>query len=244
MADLTAPAPAAADALPPPQPYEHNGAAPADAAAAAPPPAAPAADGSAAAVAAEEASRKRRSRWAPAAPAPPAAGEAAAPGAGDGSAADLDENGQPRKRSRWSKAPAAAGPAAAADPAASVLSLLTPEQIEAFKVQLRVDELTRMLQNPAEAMRADDLAREASGRRSRTPSPEPLYDSNGQRTNTRPIRFAVKLEKERQTLVETLQRLNPGYKPPVGFRKIRYERRLLIPIKEYPDYNFIGQSSQ
>ena len=178
----------------------------------------PAADASA--PAGEDGSRKRRSRWAPA-PAVPAA--AAAAGAEGG---DLDENGQPRKRSRWSKAPAAV-----VDPAAAVLAALTPEQIEAFKVQLRIDEITRALMDPTAALRADEAAREAAGQRGRSPSPEPLYDSSGVRTNTRPVRFAVKLEKERQQLVEALQKLNPSYRPPAGFRKIRYERRLLIPIK-------------
>jgi hypothetical protein len=182
----------------------------------------------AAAAAAEEASRKRRSRWAPA----PAAGADTAQNAATTTA---DGSSQPAKKSRW-----ASKPAAPVDPVASVLAQISPEQLEAFKIQLRIDQITRAILNPQQALAEKD----ATGR-PRSPSPEPTYDPNtGQRLNTRPARMVKQLERERQELIESLQRANPTYKPPQGYRKQKYERRLLIPVKEYPEYNFIGMISQ
>jgi len=145
------------------------------------------------------------------------------------------EEGQ-RKRSRWaSKTDTAATAPAQPDPFAG----LSPEQVEQMKIQLRIEEIGCLLQRPADALRASEAAREAMGR-PRSPSPEPTYDAHGIRTNTRQQRLVKVLEKERALLVEALQKLNPSYRPPAGFKKMRYERRLRIPVDEYPDYNFIG----
>lgn len=193
----------------------------------------------------EDGSRKRRSRWG-STPAAAASSDASASTANPAAASSEDGADRNSKRSRWSQPAATPTDANATSGGAAplkVLETLTPEQLEQFKIQLRIDEITRALLNPSEALREKELRDEAhgvGGVRARSPSPEPLYDSNGQRMNTRPQRYAKSLEKERQELVETLQKSNPNYRPPAGFKKIRYERRLMIPIKEYPDYNFIG----
>jgi hypothetical protein len=146
-----------------------------------------------AAAAAEEASRKRRSRWS----APVAVEAVLAPVGGENASDDA-----PRKKSRWS-APA---PVVEQSPHDRAMAMLSPEQVESFKIQLRIDELSRGMLNPADGLRE----REAEN------------------------------ERERQSLVEALQRANPSYKAPAGFKRIRHERRLHIPLKEHPDYNFIG----
>jgi splicing factor 1 len=52
----------------------------------------------------------------------------------------------------------------------------------------------------------------------RSPSPEPIYDSNGKRLNTREVRARTKLEGERHKLVLEMFKLNPEYKPPVDYK--------------------------
>ena len=76
----------------------------------------------------------------------------------------------------------------------------------------------------------------------RSPSPEPVYDGEGKRTNTREQRIKNKLMKERQSLINEALRLNPHFKPPSDYKAIPQKKRkkLYIPVKEYPDYNFIG----
>ncbi|KAG0554467.1 hypothetical protein M758_12G097700 [Ceratodon purpureus] len=74
----------------------------------------------------------------------------------------------------------------------------------------------------------------------RSPSPPPIYDSNGQRTNTREGRRREQLEIERREAIGECMRLNPLYKPPAGFKPVYKEAKLFIPVKNYPGYNFIG----
>ncbi|XP_024357397.1 uncharacterized protein [Physcomitrium patens] len=74
----------------------------------------------------------------------------------------------------------------------------------------------------------------------RSPSPPPIYDSNGQRTNTREGRRREQLEIERREAIGECMKLNPLYKPPVGYKPVYKEAKLFIPVKKYPGYNFIG----
>jgi splicing factor 1 len=50
----------------------------------------------------------------------------------------------------------------------------------------------------------------------RSPSPEPIYNSEGKRLNTREFRIRKKLEDERQALIQEAMRLNPNFKPAGG----------------------------
>lgn len=74
----------------------------------------------------------------------------------------------------------------------------------------------------------------------RDPSPPPRYDANGKRTNTREMRMRDDLMKERVKVIEELIRINPSYLPPPDYVKQKPFRKLYIPVKEYPMYNFIG----
>lgn len=74
----------------------------------------------------------------------------------------------------------------------------------------------------------------------RSPSPEPIYDSEGKRLNTRDVRIKDRLFKERSEIIETLMRKCPGFKPPADWRPPKKERKVFIPQKDYPGYNFIG----
>ncbi|MCO5556244.1 hypothetical protein L7F22_009790 [Adiantum nelumboides] len=74
----------------------------------------------------------------------------------------------------------------------------------------------------------------------RSPSPEPIYDNMGIRINTREFRAREKLMCERQELIFKLIKKNPAFKPPADYRPPKLHKKLFIPIKDYPGYNFIG----
>jgi len=52
----------------------------------------------------------------------------------------------------------------------------------------------------------------------RSPSPEPIYNNEGKRLNTREYRTRKKLEEERHRLVLKAQEMNPDYKPPSDYK--------------------------
>ena len=184
--------------------------------------------------AADTGSKKRRSRWAQ------AADESATADASSSASGDAASRA---KRSRWgerdaSAAAASPSPAPAAVTAASIAAqltqaLFTPEQLEQYKLQTRIDELTRYLLAPSSY--PDDASHP------RSPSPEPTYDSHGVRTNTREQRLKARLSSERNELILQLTALSPSYRPPSDWRRqTKFERRCYIPVKEFPGYNFIG----
>ncbi|GFP80790.1 branchpoint-bridging protein [Phtheirospermum japonicum] len=74
----------------------------------------------------------------------------------------------------------------------------------------------------------------------RSPSPEPLYDTMGVRINTREYRARERLNRERQEIISQIIKKNPAFKPPADYRPPKLHKKLYIPMKEYPGYNFIG----
>lgn len=52
----------------------------------------------------------------------------------------------------------------------------------------------------------------------RSPSPEPIYNNEGKRLNTREYRTRKKLEEERHQLIQQVLKANPDYKPPADYR--------------------------
>jgi len=52
----------------------------------------------------------------------------------------------------------------------------------------------------------------------RSPSPEPIYDQQGKRQNTREVRRRRKIEEQRHQFITELLTLNPDYKPPGDYR--------------------------
>ena len=213
-----------------------------------PPPAAPADDPAAA-------PKKRRSRWAQAQEDAAVAAASSAPASTDPSASSLFPSpssaspsdaapDQPRaKRSRWGERDASSSSqptaSSAALTAASIVAqmtqaLLTPAQLEQYKLQSRIDELTRYIANPS-------LYLSSSPTPPRSPSPPPTYDTAGLRTNTREARLRTRFTHERNELIPQLAALNPSYRPPADWKKqTKFERRCYIPVKEHPGYNFIG----
>ena len=75
----------------------------------------------------------------------------------------------------------------------------------------------------------------------RSPSPPPQYDKHGVRTNTRELRIKGRLEDERSELVGWLVARCPHlFRPPADWRPKKKTRKIFVPLKEYPGYNFIG----
>jgi splicing factor 1 len=74
-----------------------------------------------------------------------------------------------------------------------------------------------------------------------SPSPEPIYGTDGKRINTREYRYRKKLEDERHKLVAAAKSMDPNFIPPADYQKPRkIMEKLYIPVKDYPDLNFIG----
>jgi len=52
----------------------------------------------------------------------------------------------------------------------------------------------------------------------RSPSPEPIYGTDGKRLNTREYRMRRKLEEERHSMITKMVAMNPEFKPPVDYK--------------------------
>ncbi|KAL0902888.1 hypothetical protein M5K25_028431 [Dendrobium thyrsiflorum] len=73
-----------------------------------------------------------------------------------------------------------------------------------------------------------------------SPSPPPIYNERGVRVNTRVNRLWKKLGHRRQQIICELNQKNPLFLPPLEERPAKFSRKLYIPVKQYPNYNFIG----
>lgn len=111
---------------------------------------------------------------------------------------------------------------------------LTKDQEEAYLVQFKIEEITRKL-------RTGDLGI-APNPEERSPSPEPIYGTDGKRLNTREYRMRRKLEEERHSMITKMISLNADFKPPVDYKPpmTRVSDKVMIPQEEHPEINFVG----
>ncbi|KKY39690.1 putative branchpoint-bridging protein [Diaporthe ampelina] len=112
---------------------------------------------------------------------------------------------------------------------------MTPEQLDAYAVRFRIEEIGQTIRAGESAQRTDP---------ERSPSPPPKYDSSGRRINTRQHRYRQRLEEERQTLMGTALNTIPRYQAPRDFRGVPpplITEKVYIPVKDFPDVKFIGQ---
>jgi splicing factor 1 len=124
---------------------------------------------------------------------------------------------------------------------------INPEQL---KIQGRLNEIQRILGSPELetvqfAQRFDPDKKEwIEVEGGRSPSPPPIYDRMGKRTNTRDVRLRDSLQKERIALVEKLMKLQPNHNPAMASlipkTPTKISNKIWVPIKEYPGYPFIG----
>lgn len=113
-------------------------------------------------------------------------------------------------------------------------SNLSKTQEESYLVQLQIEEISRKL-------RSGDLGIPANPEE-RSPSPEPIYSSDGKRLNTREYRTRKKLEEDRHHLIQQMMSLVTDYKPPSDYKPpvVRVSDKVMIPQEEHPDINFVG----
>ncbi|CAK0783328.1 hypothetical protein CVIRNUC_006527 [Coccomyxa viridis] len=102
----------------------------------------------------------------------------------------------------------------------------------------KVRELNNELNEVNRKILNNDLEIPPEGERS--PSPEPIYDRNGIRLNTREVRVKERLMERRNYLIEELIKADHTYRPPADYRPAKKHRKVYIPQKDYPGYNFIG----
>ncbi|KAF2222728.1 hypothetical protein BDZ85DRAFT_131387 [Elsinoe ampelina] len=135
-----------------------------------------------------------------------------------------------KKRNRWGEAKENKAAGLMNLPTA-VLGNMTSEQLDAYTLHLRIEEISQKL-------RINDVV-PADGDRS--PSPPPQYDNFGRRVNTREYRYKKKLEDERHKLVEKAIKIIPGYHPPSDYRRpTKTQEKVYVPVNDYPEINFIG----
>ena len=185
----------------------------------------------------EERQRKRKSRWGNGQPAEAAASSSgssseAQQGGGPGAGTEAKEGDDPAAGGKKARRSRFSAKEDSSVPAPVQLSQEVIQQSLVLQMQLKtINERLPGLANEAAAIELDP---------NRSPSPPPRYDGNGKRTNTREMRMREQLTKERGNLIERLLKINPNYQPPADYVRQKPMRKMYIPIKEYPNYNFIG----
>jgi len=142
----------------------------------------------------------------------------------------FDDGKKKRKRSRWG----------AKDDKAVVTGLvtlpadLTDEQRKHYLLQFKIEEITQKLRTGELGIPADPLAR--------SPSPEPIYNSEGKRLNTREFRVRKQLEEDRHTYIKQAIEEIPNFKPPADYKPpiAKICDKVFIPQERNPAVNFIG----
>ncbi|KAG8159047.1 hypothetical protein KVR01_011490 [Diaporthe batatas] len=135
-----------------------------------------------------------------------------------------------KKRNRWGDANENKAAGLMGLPTAIVANM-TSEQLEAYTLHLRIEEISQKL-------KIDDVV-PADGDRS--PSPAPQYDNHGRRVNTREYRYRKRLEDERHKLIEKAMKTIPNYHPPQDYRRpTKTQEKVYVPVNDYPEINFIG----
>lgn len=111
---------------------------------------------------------------------------------------------------------------------------LSDDQEKQYLLHLQIEEVSRRL-------RTGDLGIPPNPEE-RSPSPEPIYNNEGKRLNTREYRTRKNLEEERHQLVQQAISLNCDYKPPADYKPpiVRVNDKVMIPQDEHPEINFVG----
>jgi len=111
---------------------------------------------------------------------------------------------------------------------------LSKDQEEAYLLQLKIEEASRRL-------RSGDLGIPINPE-DRSPSPEPIYSSDGKRLNTREYRKRKELEEMRHESIQRMISINAEYKPPPDYKapQIKVSDKVMIPQDNHPDINFVG----
>ncbi len=159
-----------------------------------------------------------------------------------------------KKRNRWGEATDNKAAGLMGLPTA-ILADMTSEQLEAYTLHLRIEEITQKLKiddvvpadgdryvspsaQVARASHPPSCAHRLTTPR-RSPSPPPQYDNHGRRVNTREHRYRKRLEDERHKLIEKAMKTIPNYHPPQDYRRpTKTQEKVYVPVNDYPEINF------
>jgi splicing factor 1 len=151
---------------------------------------------------------------------------------------------QRKKRNRWGDASENKAAGLMGLPTA-IYAAMTTEQLDAYTLHLRIEEITQKLKIndvvPADGDRYvfPTLHTSPKTNSSRSPSPPPQYDNFGRRVNTREFRYRKRLEDERHKLVEKAMKTLPNYHPPADYRRpTKTQEKVYVPVNDYPEINF------
>ncbi|KAJ5625805.1 hypothetical protein N7510_002114 [Penicillium lagena] len=128
-----------------------------------------------------------------------------------------------------------------------IMANFTSEQLEAYTLHLRIEEISQKLRIndvvPADGDRyvviPPSFLPLLTDSSNRSPSPPPQYDNFGRRVNTREYRYRKRLEDERHKLVEKAMKTIPNYHPPSDYRRpTKTQEKVYVPVNDYPEINF------
>ena len=158
----------------------------------------------------------------------------------------VDGERRRKKRNRWGDA--------AENKAAGLMGLptmikanMTTEQLEAYTLHLRIQEISEKLRiNDVVPADGDRYVRSTKichhhlkSLQPRSPSPPPQYDNFGRRVNTREYRYRKRLEDERHKQIEKAMKIIPNYHPPSDYRRpTKTQEKVYVPVNDYPEINF------
>ena len=210
----------------------------------------------------EDRRERRRGRWGPP---PESAPESAPPGVPPDASAEVGAEPKRRRKSRWEPREPAEAPslalarsdalATASSPSPALVPAGALELSRGLRVQLPCAFLGEDAAPPDATPEARAAFRELaetnrralSGlpfddrpERDRSPSPEPVYDRDGQRLNTRERLDRERYAARRAELVESIVEMCPAFCPPPDHRPAKKQRKIIIPVAEHPGYNFFG----
>ncbi|WFD29846.1 hypothetical protein MSPP1_000860 [Malassezia sp. CBS 17886] len=121
-----------------------------------------------------------------------------------------------------------------ADGPTTIAANVSGRDLDRYAIQVRLEEINQK-------MRVGDVV---PPERERSPSPPPMYDGFGRRTNTRDVRYRKRLDEERVQIVEKLMRIDPTYRPTMEYhtskRHTRPTEKVYLPVREFPEINFFG----
>ncbi|EER07475.1 transcription factor, putative [Perkinsus marinus ATCC 50983] len=108
---------------------------------------------------------------------------------------------------------------------------LTISEVDQLMRELRLEDLRVKVANKELELADEDL---------RAPSPPPVYNSLGQKINTRELRVKHRMHDELNRLCHSMMKTVPNYVPPPEYRQPKYIQKVLVPVKRYPNENFMG----
>lgn len=156
------------------------------------------------------------------------------PQVGDDEESAEDDRSKKRRKTRWSSFDTRIkllGPLQLPDfiKEGALESDSDPEMV---KLKAELAELNSELQKP--------VLHDVQPLEDQSPSPEPVYNDLVIRVNTREVRLREELVRKRQGIISKLIRKHPTFKTPPIRKPSKLFKKLYLPVKQYPGYNFVG----